>query len=653
MKKLLVFVGLLSIAFPALAANPIPVDDSYTVSQRWDGYKGKYPGIALPEVAFEAGQQVQFDRLYKKADDRELHIDVFLPVKGNGQGILLVHGGGWRSGNKSHFYSLANRLAQRGYTVFLPEFRLSAEAKYPAGLVDVNDAIVWVKSQGYGIDRLAIGGASSGGQMAALLAYTAGQDLFKGQPGDTSVNALIDLDGVLDFTTPMALQYENKPNSVASQWLGGSFEQAPDTWRQASAATHVSAKSPPTLIISSGLMRFTAGREDVAAKLAGFGIRHHYLEFSEAPHDVWLFDPWFGQIVDRMDVFLQSAAEVRYEVSDRCAARPNCFGAIQAAVDAAGRDTGGRWAVIDIAAGDYYEKVTVTRSRVRLRGQGVGKTRLYFDAVAQTAGKYHRNNWGTPGSATLTIDADQVDIEGMTIENSFDYLANDALPDGDAAKIGNSQGVTLLLDIHSDRVRVAKSALVGNQDTLFANGGRVWIRDSSVSGNIDFIFGNGRVLIEASDIITRRRAAALKPGDYHSFIAAPSTQLTQAMGIVIYRSRLMREPGVPDASVALGRPWHPTTTFADGRYADPNAVGQASFLDCWMDAHIHPDHWTVMNGTARDGTKTAVFRPQDSRFFEMGSQGPGARHNDIGIVWQGGLGIDAVRKAFFEGWPQP
>ncbi len=341
-----------------------------------------------------------------------------------------------------------------------------------------------------------------------------------------------------------------------------------------------------------------------------------------------------------------------YTVKSDCGAATHCFATIQQAVDAAGKDTSGNWLTIDVAAGDYYEKVTITRPKLTLRGQGTAKTRLHFDAVAQTAGKYHRNNWGTPGSATLTVDAEDVTVEGLTVENTFDYLSNDALPDGDPKKIGNSQGVTLLLDIHSDRVKVLKAVLAGNQDTLFANGKRVFIDDSILSGNIDFIFGNGQVLIEDSEIITRNRAAPLQPGEFHSFITAPSTQLSQPIGIVIYRSKLTREAGVPDASVALGRPWHPTTTFADGRYADPNAVGQASFIDCFMDRHIHPDHWTTMNGTARDGSKTAVFKPQDSRFYETGSHGPGARHNDIGITWIGGTGIDSVRRVFFAGWPQ-
>ena len=57
-----------------------------------------------------------------------------------------------------------------------------------------------------------------------------------------------------------------------------------------------------------------------------------------------------------------------------------------------------------------------------------------------------------------------------------------------------------------------------------------------------------------------------------------------------------------------------------------------------------------MNGTARDGTKSAVFRPQDSRFAEAGSKGPGAAHRDIGIMWKGGTDIEVVRKSFVQDW---
>ena len=302
-----------ALAIPARAADLIPVDDSYTISQRYERYKDQYTGIAWPTTEFQNGQTVLFDRRYKTIGERELHIDVFLPLaeRRTGKGIVLVHGGGWRSGGKSHFYALANRLAQRGYAVFLPEFRLSPEAPYPAGLIDVNDAIVWVKSQaadfGFDRDKLALGGASSGGQMASLLAYTADTPLYKTRPtDDTRVSALIDIDGVLDFTTPLAVQFENAAGdkSAAGLWLGGALEKIPDRWREASAAQHAGPQSPPTLVISSGIPRFTAGRDIVETKLKAQGIRYRYTSFENAPHDVWLFDPWFSRIVDQIDGFL-------------------------------------------------------------------------------------------------------------------------------------------------------------------------------------------------------------------------------------------------------------------------------------------------------------------------------------------------------------
>ncbi len=345
-----------------------------------------------------------------------------------------------------------------------------------------------------------------------------------------------------------------------------------------------------------------------------------------------------------------AAADVpSYQVSTTCGERPRCFASVQAALDAAAEDRSATWITIAIDPGTYREKPVVRRDRVRITGAGASRTRIVFNAVAQTAGRYDPANWGTPGSATLTIAASEVTVRGLTVENDFDYLENDALPEGDPKKIGASQGVALLLDTGSDRVTFDGVSLLGYQDTLFTRGRRAWFRDGLIAGNVDFIFGSGMLLIEGSEIRSRRRAAPTPPGDFASFITAPSTPLSQPIGIVIHRSRLTREKGVADGSIALGRPWHPTTRFADGRYADPNAVGQASFLDCWMDRHIHPARWTSMAGTARDGTKTAIFRAEDARFSEAGSRGPGAGASTAEF-WNGNRTIGTVRAGFFDGW---
>lgn len=306
----------LSCAATAAPREPRPVDDSYTVSQRYYAYREQYPQLRLewPQLRFQPGQSVLFDRLYKKVGERELHVDVFLPdpARATRRAIVLVHGGGWRSGNKSNFYAMADLLAQRGHAVFLPEFRLSLEAPYPAGLVDIGDAIAWVKGQAavFGIDpaKVALGGESSGGHMAALLAYTADRDLYKSRAAeDIRVDALIDLDGVLDLTVPLALKYENAAGSQSPMalWLGGSMEQAGDRWREASPARHVGAKAPPTLVVTSGEPRFTAGIDEVQAALRRQGTRFEVAAFAGTPHAFWLFDPYVGQITDRIDAFLE------------------------------------------------------------------------------------------------------------------------------------------------------------------------------------------------------------------------------------------------------------------------------------------------------------------------------------------------------------
>lgn len=292
------------------------VDDSYTIGQRFEQYRSKYPGIAWAPVTWREGQSVLFDRPYKNSGSRDLHIDIFKgapSVAAKGQGILLVHGGGWSAGNKNHFYALANQLAQRGYTVFLPEFRLSPEARYPAGMIDIADALAWARSHaaefGLTADHIAVGGASSGGQMASLLAYAGPSGLF-GDGKDRRANALIDLDGVLDFTVPEALKFENAAGdaSPAARWLGGSFEHAPAKWREASAASHVGPGAVPTLIVSSGIPRFTQGKDRVIAALDRHHVAHRIFAFENAPHDFWLFEPWLPRAAAEIDGFLSDVA---------------------------------------------------------------------------------------------------------------------------------------------------------------------------------------------------------------------------------------------------------------------------------------------------------------------------------------------------------
>lgn len=298
------------------------------------------------------------------------------------------------------------------------------------------------------------------------------------------------------------------------------------------------------------------------------------------------------------------------------------FPTIQAALNAAPVNAQKPYRIF-IAPGDYYEKLIIDKPNIHLYGAGAANTRIHYDAYAgqeYSAGKI----WGTAGSATLTLRAPGIALHQLTVENSFDFLYNDSLQPNATERVGNTQAVALLLDSGSDTFFARDIALLGYQDTLYVNSGRSWFDRSLIAGNVDYIFGKGNALFTHSEIKTLERGRANFP---HGYITAPSTQISDEYGLTFIHCKLTRAESVPDNSVPLGRPWHPTTQFADGRYADPNAMGKAVFINTWMDAHITRDGWYSMNGTAKDGTKMAFF-PEDARFFEYNSRGPGAAANN-------------------------
>ncbi|ALT00290.1 pectin esterase [Lacimicrobium alkaliphilum] len=281
-------------------------------------------------------------------------------------------------------------------------------------------------------------------------------------------------------------------------------------------------------------------------------------------------------------------------------------------------------AVIYIAAGDYYERLQVTTDNLKIVGAGQQQTRIYYDRYAgQPVPGESQQTWGTFRTATVNIEAKDVIIANLTIENSFDYPANEALPEDHPDKVRGEQAVALYIGDNADRTQLEQVSLKGYQDTLYVKGKRSYIVNSRISGHIDFIFGHGSALITHSDIISRARH---KPGNFSGYITAPSTLIDQPYGLTFRDCRLLAEEGVGQGSVALGRPWHPTTTFADGRYANPDAIGKTVFIQTYMGEHIAAEGWTSMGGTAKDGSRK-LFTPADARFFESQSHGPGAAVN--------------------------
>lgn len=303
--------------------------------------------------------------------------------------------------------------------------------------------------------------------------------------------------------------------------------------------------------------------------------------------------------------------------------------------------------IIYIRDGRYREKLTVTKPHINLLGESRDGVVLSYDAYAGQKIPGSGETWGTFRSATLSVLAPDFRAADLTVENGFDFLRNDALDKRATEKVGGTQAVALAINGRADRSMLHHVKLSGYQDTLYVNSGRSYFLDSVIEGNVDFIFGAGTALFEDSDIVNRVRARDVETTGY---VTAPSTNTGNEYGLVFIDCRLLKEDGVPAGSVPLGRPWHPTTTFADGRYADPDAIGASVFINTWMDDHIAGEGWASMRGTSRDGSKSTVFKPEDSRFFEYGNTGPGAVINSERRQLKPEEAARYTRENILEGW---
>ncbi len=278
--------------------------------------------------------------------------------------------------------------------------------------------------------------------------------------------------------------------------------------------------------------------------------------------------------------------------------------------------------VVFIRNGRYHEKVSVDKANITLRGESRDSTVLTFDASADALDPAG-GSYGTQGSSTIRVSAPDFRAEHLTIENAFDFRANAARAETDPSKAKNAQAVALHLDRGSDRAVIVDCILLGWQDTVYANAGRAWFHDCIILGQTDFIFGAGTAVFDDCDIVSRGAG----------YIAAPSTPLLQRFGFVFIGSRLGRESqAVRKNTVALGRPWHPSS--------NPNVNPNVVYIDCNLDDHILEEGWTQMGG----------YGPETARFFEYHDHGVGAVKNPARRLLSDAEAVRYTPSEVLAGW---
>jgi acetyl esterase/lipase len=305
-------------AGPALAPPPaVPYNAATTYAKLIKNYPFIRTATDVPPPAVAAAKGIT----YIQRGDHALQLDVYRPAQAGAPlpAVVYVHGGGWINGDRAEFAPMAIRMAERGFVGVTVSYRLAPEARYPAAIHDVKSAVRWVRAHAaeYGIDpqRIAIAGGSAGGQIASLVGVTSGDARFDpdaktGAGGGVSsaVQAIVNIDGLSDFTSESARSNEDNPArqpTPAAQWFGGTYAIRQALWRDASPTFHVSPSSPPILFVGSGQPRFSVGREEMIAKLDAVGVKSRVFMLPDTPHSFWLFDPWLDPTVDATVAFLR------------------------------------------------------------------------------------------------------------------------------------------------------------------------------------------------------------------------------------------------------------------------------------------------------------------------------------------------------------
>ena len=305
------------IAVEGRHSDEFPRDTYFTMSSALERVKQTYASASAPRPVRRAGLITEKGIVYAKRGGRTLRMDLFRPASAGRAplpAVLLIHGGGWRSGDRSMEIPMAERFARNGYVAAVVEYRLSPEARYPAALCDCRDALRWLrgKASRYSIDtnRIAVLGGSAGGHLATLLGTPGEADSCSGLPGGrrarSDVRAVVNFDGPVDLTDPVESGKDDDPAkpSSAKLWLGFTYAERPELWKSASPALLVNAQTPPVLFVNSSQPRYRAGRDRMISRMKEFGIQSGVVEIPDSPHTFWILEPWSEKAFEVARAFL-------------------------------------------------------------------------------------------------------------------------------------------------------------------------------------------------------------------------------------------------------------------------------------------------------------------------------------------------------------
>ena len=221
----------------------------------------RYSFLTLPLVALLASctnRSITRDIVYTPPGWPEaVKGDLHRPLTGGkSPAVLLIHGGGWTGKDgRWQMNRIAGKLAKRGYVVLNVTYRLAPRWTYPAPVDDLREAVKWMQdhAEEHGIDpqRIATFGYSAGGYLAALTGLIEGKQEIR---------------AIVAGGAPSNLTFY-PGGDLVPQFLGGTQQQIPQRFKEASPVNYVTPESPP-MFIYHGTKDRLVPREHAEAMIA-------------------------------------------------------------------------------------------------------------------------------------------------------------------------------------------------------------------------------------------------------------------------------------------------------------------------------------------------------------------------------------------------
>jgi len=181
--------------------------------------------------------------------------------------IVFISGSGWghwwgEAFDRHQYSDTITIAAERGYVGVTVDYRPTSilqdgvpKYRYPDQLVDVRSAVRWIRANAerYGIDTHRIGavGWSSGGHLALMMALLGSRTLASETDNldfSSEIQAVVSLAGPTELSRMHdESTYPGIPESI-EELIGGTPEQFPERYRDASPCYHLTTSVPPILM---------------------------------------------------------------------------------------------------------------------------------------------------------------------------------------------------------------------------------------------------------------------------------------------------------------------------------------------------------------------------------------------------------------------